>query len=38
MKENKSIKRYQIIDVLGKGGGGVVYLVQKENKFYALKN
>ena len=37
MKENKTIKGYQIINVLGRGGGGIVYLVQREKKFYALK-
>ena len=32
-----SNKGYQIIERIGRGGCGIVYLVQKENKNYALK-
>ena len=34
---DKNIKGYKIIKRIGKGGCGAVYLVQKENKYYALK-
>ena len=37
MDVNHIIKGYQIIKILGKGGFGIVYLVQKENKYFALK-
>ena len=37
MDTNKYIKGYKIIKRIGKGGFGAVYLVQKENKNYALK-
>ena len=32
-----NIKGYKIIKRIGKGGFGAVYLVEKENKYYALK-
>ena len=34
---DKNIKGYKIIKRIGRGGCGAVYLVQKENKYYALK-
>ena len=37
MEKNKNIKGYKIIKRIGKGGFGALYLVQKENKYYALK-
>jgi len=37
MDTNKYIKGYKIIKRIGRGGFGAVYLVQKENKNYALK-
>ena len=30
-------KKYKIINRLGEGGFGIVYLVEKDNKEYALK-
>ena len=37
MDKNQNIKGYKKIRRIGKGGCGVVYLVQKDNKNYALK-
>ena len=37
MDTNLNIRGYKIIRRIGKGGCGTVYLVQKENKYYALK-
>ena len=37
MNTNKNIKGYKIIERLGKGGCGAVYLVKKEENYYALK-
>ena len=37
MDTNKIIKGYKILQRIGKGGCGAVYLAQKENKNYAIK-
>ena len=37
MEPNQIIKGYKIIKRIGKGGCGAVYLVEKENEYYALK-
>ena len=36
-KSSSSTKKYEIIEELGKGGQGPVFLVKKDNKYYALK-
>ena len=37
METNQNINAYKKIRKIGKGGCGVVFLVQKNNKNYALK-
>ena len=37
MNTNVSIKGYKIKKRIGKGGCGEVYLVYKNNKYYAIK-